>query len=339
MGATALSCTAMRSHRVRGGDYVVSRSEQASRPLTVYGPTPLVARSPLLLRLRPLEPADRRAVAAGVSRRARGLGEQLDEVAYAETELDEHALALLVPEPARPVIASAISDHGAVLQVRRDFTHFEVSPRRKDSVSESEMPAVIEAVATVAEAARALPPDAARELRETGSFFGGALAFTAVLGAIIGVPGLTAARLSGFGSAIVVGLSAALAVVAFALARAMLRRLGASTTTRHRRVLPIALPVAFAVGVGLLLAIPLANRWLDSSEGSERFETIADLRRSKSGAIGMVCVERDGGRDCLVVLPPGDDAFQPSDRGGRVAILERPGALGLPWVARLRRVE
>lgn len=36
------------------GTFVVSRSPQVRRPLAIYGPTPPAARSPLLLRLRPL---------------------------------------------------------------------------------------------------------------------------------------------------------------------------------------------------------------------------------------------------------------------------------------------
>jgi hypothetical protein len=46
--------------RIDGMDYVVSRAKQARRPLVVNGPLPLVARSPLLMRVRHFAPVSGR---------------------------------------------------------------------------------------------------------------------------------------------------------------------------------------------------------------------------------------------------------------------------------------
>jgi hypothetical protein len=197
--------------------------------------------------------------------------------------------------------------------------------------------ALAEALARIASAARRLPDHAFVELRpESYGLLGGAL-FAALAGAPFGIVTLHAARFVELrASAIVLGVSVGVALAVFALLRSSLRRTRPSTTS-HRRAFDIGLASALLVGTLLILAMPRANAWLDRSRAVERAAIIEGFSRNKAGGIASVCVvAASGTRECIVFKPMVDDAFQLNDVESPVAIAQRRGALGLPWIERVR---
>lgn len=319
------------------GTFVVSRSPQARRPLAIYGPTPPAARSPLLLRIRPLYAADRRAVRDGVARAVRGLDQRFDGVAFIETELDDAAVRALLPESAQGTLASAVGKHAAVVQVRPNFVHVEIPARRKDGVTEQEVPELIAAAAAIAEASRALPPGAVLELHGGGGALAVALIALAI-GAIFASVTFDVARLMPPGAALVVACAALAAGAVFAVARAAARRLGPRRTTSHQIAFERALMAAVAAGVAILHLVPLANRALDDETAAQREATVSALRRTRAGFVGAVCLQSESlPATCLGLRPLRDDAFEMREVGAPVVIHERRGALRLPWIERIRK--
>jgi len=319
------------------GTFVVSRSPQARRPLAIYGPTPPAARSPLLLRIRPLYAADRRAVRDGVAREVRGLDQRFDGVAFVETDLDDATVRALLPESAQGTIASAVGKHAAVVQVRPNFVHVEIPPRRKDGVPAGEVPELIAAAAAIAGASRALPQSAVVELHGGGRALVVALIVLA-LGPIFASVTFDVARLMPPGTALVVACAALASGAVFVVARAAARRLGASRTTSHQIAFERALLAAVALGVAILHLVPIANRALDGEAAAQREATVSALRRTRAGFVGAVCLQSESlPGTCLGLRPPGDDAFEMREVGAPVVIHERRGALRLPWIERIRK--
>jgi hypothetical protein len=316
------------------------RIERSRTGITIHGPAPIGAPSPLLLEARAAKPADRRALAQGTSRGVATGQAALDRIAYVETELQPERVEGLFAGETDGAIERALGQHRGILRVRRGWTHLEL---RAQSVRAKEL---ARAVARIARAARALDADSpALGERHLDAAFGIAFvaAWIGVLGVAWVVPWARFERRSEWipsaGTGSVLLGAAIVGCTTYAGVRAVVRRVRAGRAGTHRRARAYGVAAGVSGSVAALMASVAINVLFDGGTAQPFIGTVVKHWRGKGGALTAICVARGAELRCASFAYPGDTRFGEDDpRGRTVAFDIRPGALGLRWVERIRLV-